>query len=241
MAKNFLNKAYSNYASNQRKVNWILFAVLLLVYTFYLLNAFLFQGQYGIFIQNLIWKYDRILVFSSIVRNIAYISAIAFAGAWTYYAYIRGRTFQPRLMINIKLIDMCGQNNDVAIVRFTVTNIGKVKVAPLQGCATIQYGYLDNGEVKFSLIEKVEDIFKYYYENENDLFLEPESKVNIDWAIVCLAIRNSGSKENNGVHILMVKAEILVAKKRLYQEITLFNIMSRKRRLENESNIKSKR
>lgn len=204
---------YREYLKKQGLVNWTLFAILVICILIHFVQSAKF---------NSLFSGKNIKETSSIIRNFAYILAIILAGAWSYYTIVvKKRTFHPRLKISIKIKDFCGANNNVAIVRFTVKNIGNVKIFPLRGKASFQYGTLKNDEVMFSHKGEIEDIFAYYHEIDENLYLEPDDEVNIDHSFVCSDIRN---QEQNDVHMLSVRAEFWAARNRAYQEIALLNI-----------------
>ena len=46
---------------------------------------------------------DPMVKVSSLIRDFVYVSGIIIAGTWSYYIFIKGRTFEPRAKLEIRL------------------------------------------------------------------------------------------------------------------------------------------
>lgn len=68
-------------------------------------------------------------------------AAVVIGGLWTYFKFLRGRTFHPRLAVRLDGEWRRLEGADVLHVRVTVTNIGATKVALNQFGSGLEIGF----------------------------------------------------------------------------------------------------
>jgi hypothetical protein len=156
---------------------------------------------------------DKLGKFTQLFLNIISILAIFAAGLWSYYVFLRGRTFKPRAKIQITLQEVSGLHS-IAIFRFRVENIGGTKLSSLRGQAQFFVGETKDDKIVFIPIFIDEDILRNYRVVPDEfLSLEPGDEINIDTPILI---------KNFAKSILMVKSVFEVNKGRVYKENSIF-------------------
>jgi hypothetical protein len=161
---------------------------------------------------------------TTILRDLVSVLAIILAGVWTYYVFIRGRTFQPRLDVTVTLKNPPNCVIDIGIVRFTLKNIGKTKVVPVRGSASFLWGEVSDGVVKYTPAFVNDDLLGDYRLKEPEIFLEPGDNMNIDVPLnIGDAPMNSGNSFPNVV-LVKIHSQFWAGKKRRYQDISVLKI-----------------
>lgn len=161
---------------------------------------------------------------SALLRDLVYITAIIIAGVWSYYVFVRGRTFQPRLRLAITRKDIVACRDPMTIVTFRFENIGKSKITEFSVQADFfGIAFQKEGEGQTStLIDHIADLLKPYREHASDIILEPGDTLTVD---AVLPNHNNVEAENiadsDGWAVLKVHAIVEVARGRKYQEIRL--------------------
>jgi len=199
------------YKKYQKLINWILVGIFFTFISVLLFQILIYDG----FVQNV----EKVSKISSVFRDIFYMAAICVAGLWTYYIFIKGRTFEPRARLSISLKDL-SDANALAIIRFTITNIGKVKLSSLKGQARYFIGKEDQYGIIYAPYFIEEDLLRNYRERYEDTVLEPGDEINIDTPLIINGINNS---------LLMIKSIFEVSEYRFYKENCMFFIQREKK------------
>ena len=192
------------YKKHKKVLNYVLVGIFILLSGTYVIQTYI----YDLLLQNA----DKLSKISSLLRDAFYMLAIFIAGLWTYYIFIKGRTFEPKAKLVIGLKDLLKEKN-IAIVRFTVINIGKVKLTSLRGQARYFLVNSDQQGILYIPYGIDVDILRNYREFNEDIVLEPGDEINIDMPLLVKGVENSA---------LMVKSVFEVSESRAYKENTVF-------------------
>ena len=191
------------YTLYRNKINLLLLGILSILVAVYYLR------KYPGYVPTDI---DRLSKTASLLRDFLNIFGIIIAGLWSYYIFIKGRTFAPRarLSINVKEVSPTHQ---MAIVRFKIENIGKTKLSPLKGRAQYFLGHVDKDQIVFCPFYGDSNLLQSYHEADESLILEPGDEINVDTPIFI------GNTPNA---LLMVKCIFEVSEHRSYKENSVF-------------------
>ncbi|OHB62352.1 MAG: hypothetical protein A2Y76_00280 [Planctomycetes bacterium RBG_13_60_9] len=130
---------------------------------------------------NFLAKHEQMLPLVGLAKDVILTGATIVAGIWSYYVFIKGRTFRPRLSINVRMHYVCGRRRDVAVVRVSIRNEGRTRIRPALAQAAFSYGILsENGVVEFRPFHVVENMLDEYYRRTERFALEPQDEMHID-------------------------------------------------------------
>lgn len=114
------------------------------------------------------------------IKDLVTLIAGIVAATWTYYIFIKGRTFKPRISMDIICAGKC--NPDIAIFRIIVRNEGRIRIRPLK--APVEFAFVtsssDGGFGKNIPFCTEDNIFIRYYDSAESFFLEPQDELRID-------------------------------------------------------------
>ena len=150
------------------------------------------------------------------IKDIIYMLALLVAAIWTYFQFLKGRTFVPKLNVHIFLEGVGGEKEKTAIVRFKLSNTGRVKITELSGTAVYSLENIIDNEVKFVPFFKNEDIMSSYRNSYKGGILEPGDEIEIYDPII---IPNSNPKRNS---ILNVESIVYAGNRRQYTQNSAF-------------------
>ena len=145
------------------------------------------------------------------IRDIVSVGAAIVAGISSYYVFLRGRTLQPRAAVRITLREV-SVAQCVAIVRFNIRNIGRIRLSLLEGQSSCSRGEVGAGSVKFQPMHHDSDILRSYRKTGELLELEPGDEINIDTPIV---VRDAPKA------LILIRA-VFTVNKREYKENAIF-------------------
>ena len=194
------------YRKHRVTVNRVLLSVLVILLCAMLFRMFAYDA--------LVNNSSDISKVSTILRDFFYMSAISIAGIWSYYTFVKGRTFEPRAKLAVSLKEVSSKK-DLAIFRITITNIGKVKLSSLRGEARFYLGAKDKYGVIYAPYYIEPNVLRNYYNPNIDLILEPGDEINIDTPLIIDGVSNS---------MLMVNSVFEVGESRIYKENSMFFI-----------------
>lgn len=130
-------------------------------------------------------NFDEIKTIVEIIQGVVTTIGILLAGIWTYYTFVRSRSFAPNVRINFELKQVVElKRGRGAIVRISVKNIGKTKVGKKTCSAKAQAVVEPRFVVDPIEFVRVDRSLKYTintYSILEDLeFLEPNEQVEED-------------------------------------------------------------
>ncbi len=199
-----LKRLSSLYLAHQRAVNWFLAGTSCVL-------ALIFAGRpiARIFDSR---DLDKLLNATGLLRDTASIVAITVAGLWSYYVFVRGRTFAPRARLQVNLREV-SSDHSAAIIRFALTNIGRIKLSSLKGHALYFTGERTSNGIVFKPVDLDVDLLKHYRGPCTSLMLEPGGEINIDASLVIKDFPRA---------LLLVKSVFKVNEQRTYKENAIF-------------------
>jgi hypothetical protein len=152
--------------------------------------------------------------FTEALRNVVTSLAFVFAGSWTYYVFIRGRTFKPRISLHIELTGVCGRGRNIAIFRIKIRNEGRSRVRPLACPAEFYYGTIDKADhLRFEKSLDIENTLTALYDPSEMFFLEPQDEFTVDVPILL-----NPALEESRQPIMLVRVEFVDARLKAWRE-----------------------
>lgn len=121
----------------------------------------------------------------SLLRDTLSVVAVIVAGAWVYYQFIRGRTFSPKLDLEVEYVGLCGQHKDFALLRLIAKNEGRTRVEPITVLAKCFYGVGAGSRIAYGpLCESQGLLEEFFHEPETArVYLEPQDSLKIDYEV----------------------------------------------------------
>jgi len=158
---------------------------------------------------------------SNILRDSIYVSALCIAAVWTYYTFIKGRTFVPRLNISIDHREQQKGLLRFVILRVKVENIGRSKARVSTEKISVEYGYVQDGCLTYGLSNDGFSFLDEHLSGNEFVYFEPGGISTVD---VCLPV---SFLERDPVlskmpDVLRVKVEF-VCEGRVFREIAIFD------------------
>lgn len=164
---------------------------------------------------------------SNIFRNVFYTLAICIGAVWSYYVFIKGRTFTPKLCMSINAKGQYKNHNNLILFRFRVKNSGKTTIYPRYLKAQFYSGKIENGTVGFTLFNEISNVLSEYSKSIDNsknekLTIEPNDEFNIDQLIF--------NKNNFDIYsdlldsIIMVKLFFVDNVYRVWREIVILDL-----------------
>jgi hypothetical protein len=166
---------------------------------------------------------DKISQISAIFRNLFTMIAIFIAGVWSYYVFIKGRTFKPKLNMDISLGQKFGINEENSIIKCKILNSGKIRIKPLYVKAKFYYGQIQDSHISYIQFDENENILNGCYEPNETIFLEPQDEMNIDFCLFTGKIKKDVNKDCLN-SIIMIRLYFVDAKYHVWKETALLCI-----------------
>ncbi len=164
---------------NLSNINIILLLVFIVLISIRFLDKDLFTNQTN----NL--NIDYLNKISSIIFQFITILAIIIGGLFSYYKFIRGRIYKPKIDIEVKKNIVLVSENKIAILRCTIKNIGNIRIRPILLEGVFFYGRIKDNVLKYIMFEKRENLLnEYFFNNSQKFFLEPGDKMEIDIDVI---------------------------------------------------------
>jgi len=210
-------KLYVSYVRNKNTIIIILLIILVLLLIYKILQSYLFPIP---IIKDL--NIDTLSRLTTIVRDIVYIAGAVLAATWSYYIFIKGRTFKPRLKIGINLKQICGEYRHVAIIRCSAINNGKINIDPLVVTAKAYRGYIDNDKLKYELFHEYKNILENYTDFDDKLSLEPGDEINIDFSLFVPNIKSEN--KHKALELVLIKINFIDRKYNVWFENSIIGL-----------------
>lgn len=217
----------------QNLINTTLLLILIVLLTLYYISPILLSAEnILIFINPHLEKVSKL---SAIIRDFFSIGAIWFAGAWTYYFFIKGRTLKSRLGIDVSLVNnislayTCGQRKEIVLMRCIISNLSKIKIIPLSIKVEFSYGRIEGDEIKYIKFKEISNLFNSIYEPSERVFLEPQDEMIFYLNIVLNTVNALVSAESDQLdYMLMVRLCFIDHKYYAWQQDTVLCINDRR-------------
>jgi hypothetical protein len=151
--------------------------------------------------------------FSGIVTNVTTTIALVFGGVWTYFRFLRGRTFSPRLEIAIE--GTVSDFGDAACIRVgvKVRNVGLSRIAIAQKGTGILFSTYPKDHYRAVTHQAIWGNCTAFPLLENHDSIEPQEEVN---EVVLIAVSTQG--------VIAWKLEaLLFSPKRAFRERVLWS------------------
>ena len=184
---------------------FLIFIVLITFFYDYVQSSRLHEQLYSYF--NLISAndYKKATLISAVIRNIIYTLAAIVAGVWTYYTFVKGRTFKPKVTVSVNLKSVSGEYNEIAIISVKFRNDGKSKVRPLSAPTEFYKLVRRNSGIDYVKFHTIDNILSEYYLDHEKWHLEPKDEMNIDFPLILNSIDGSGNAKDGMRSLVMVK------------------------------------
>lgn len=139
------------------------------------------------------------------MKSILTSTAVLVGAIWTYYLFVRGRTFNYRADIHIDLwTTIVAEDAVCVIIRLTFDNVGNVRIVP----KTMKAKVAKHDGHKFAHLEEKSDLLDDYFrdfqlESLGEFSLEPKTALKTDWLL-----RLPGTTETKGLPLLYVEVAV---------------------------------
>lgn len=203
-ARRALGQILALHRTQRHKINWLLAGILRIL-------ALTLAARPAVTTYSL-EDLEKLAKATGLFRDVASVVAVSVAGLWSYYVSAKGRTFAPRAKLQIALHDI-SSHHGAAIIRFTVTNIGRTKLSSLKGRARYFIGEGTSQGTIFIPMYLDKDVLRHYREPGTSLILEPGDEINIDTPLLIKDFSQA---------LLLVKSVFEVNDRRAYKENAIF-------------------
>jgi hypothetical protein len=212
----FLIGLYIRVIRNLGVINTVLFLLLAILLLLCLgKHLHITQNTFVGFFHNNLEYASKI---ASILGSIFNIFAISLAGIWAYYLFIKGRTFTPKIKVDI-FLQHWGRTG-VAIVRTKIVNSGKVRIRPLYAKLKAYSAKMESGEIEYVFFKEIENILMHHIEERNEtLYLEPQDEVSVDIDIPVSGLVSDYGSVNS--HQILVKVYFVDSKYHVWKHYTI--------------------
>ncbi len=181
----------------------VIFTILVLLYV--LSSRVALQPSVANALDSFLVRHGQILPLVQLARDVILSCATVLAGTWSYYVFIKGRTFRPRLSIDIHMRHLCATRRDVAVVRVSIKNEGRTRIRPALAQAVFSHGILrEDRIIEFRPFHCVENMLDDYYKRTERFALEPQDVMHIDVPVALPPRINSrllGQDTAIGLHV----------------------------------------
>jgi hypothetical protein len=188
------------------------------------LNLEILEGQGVLQIANYIHSHQASLAkYLEMARDALAIVGILIAGLWTYYQFIKGRTFKPKLKIDINLQDVL---SGFAIVRCKLENVGKIGIRPNFVRAKLYRGVNDGGKIQYVQFDQKENILEDSTFNTGErFFLEPQDQLQLDFEVFVKPYLQGEGEPN--VPIMLVRLAFVDSNYFVWQQSSILALESK--------------
>jgi hypothetical protein len=171
-----------------------------------------------LFLQN---NNSFILPITEFIKNLISIVAIIIGATWSYYLFIKGRTFNPRISISTKLRFICGEQKEIAVIRIKFRNRGRIKIRPLSAPVMCYYATfnIDSTPCYFKFFD-IKNVLAGYLIERTKIILEPQDEITIDLPVT-LTFRTNYREHQP---FILLKAFFIDTNWKSWEEHTILNL-----------------
>lgn len=152
-------------------------------------------------------NHERYQQYLDLLKSVLSVIALFIAGLWTYYKFIKGRTFSPKLAINISVMENKDTTRSIVLVRIKLENVSNVRIGPRSATVKFDYGAPRDGQIEYKSLNEEQDLLSFYYSNNEIFHVEPKDVMTIDVPVVTDEILKD-SKHTLKDYILRVKVDL---------------------------------
>lgn len=184
-----------------------------------LVGSFAFRDAWFLFL-----KYHYALTnITTILSDLFSIVAISLGGVWTYYVFVKGRTFTSKIKIDLKLEDNGHPENKVVILKTRITNEGKTRVVGIETRLELNYGQLKDGKISFEHLCTVEDLIATCWDPSGKCWLEPDQEMNLALAVWTAEVLPLNSEITSS--LMMAKLDFRDTRNTRWRETAIFHLV----------------
>lgn len=173
-------------------------------------------------------EFDQLARTVTITKDILYAVAILIGGVWTYYLFVGGRTFKPRITMDADVLIPYDIPSEVVVFRLRIGNVGNTKIVPRK--FLVKFSRIRRGETGFEFLElcPFADLLPDYYPIADKFVLEPKEQVmTIDRAVHLPGFSDS-TESNILPSMLQVSMVFIDNSIRLWKEERIVTILNTK-------------
>jgi hypothetical protein len=136
-------------------------------------------------LQGVLVRLDTATKLVSLARDLLSILALLVAAAWVYYQFIKGRTFSPKLDLDVEYVGLCGHLKDFALLRLVARNEGRTRVEPYTVLAKCYYGVTTDGHIQYRDLCESEGLLDEFFQEPETTrtYLEPQDSLKVDFEV----------------------------------------------------------
>ena len=137
---------------------------------------------------------------------------------FSYYKFIRGRIFKPKIDIEVRGNAILQDENKIAILRCTIRNIGNVAISPLSLEGKFYFLDVQNSTLKYVCFEKRNNLLEeYFFEDSQKFYLEPNDKMEIDIDIILDQINKINRTKIKNLSNILIRINLILKDRKLYK------------------------